>query len=213
MIVNERIEDYLENLVPTRSPLLQEMEQYAEEHNVPIMDLVGMEALLQFLRLKQPKKILEIGTAIGYSAIRMASALPKTEIVTIERDEKRYQDALAFIKKAELEDRITVIFGDALEVLEDIESKHTFDAIFIDAAKGQYQKFFTLSQNSLSEDGMIISDNVLFRGLVATPEQSEKRLKNMVKKLNAYNEWIMEHSHFNTMILPIGDGIALSLRK
>jgi predicted O-methyltransferase YrrM len=213
MIVSPKIEQYLEQLVQTRSTLLTEMEQYAQEHNVPIMDIVGMEALLQFLRMKQPKTILEIGTAIGYSAIRMASAIPNVKIVTIERDEKRYSDALSFIKRAELEEQITVIFGDALEVLEDVQKNHSFDSIFIDAAKGQYEKFFTMSLHCLNENGMIISDNVLFRGLVASIEEAEKRHKNMIKKINTYNETIMEHPQFNTMILPIGDGIAISLKK
>nr|WP_233143930.1 O-methyltransferase [Lottiidibacillus patelloidae] len=212
-MVHPKIEKYLENLVQDRTGLLEEMEHYAKENNVPIMDIVGMEALLQFLRLKQPKTILEIGAAIGYSAIRMALTLPQVTIVTIERDEKRYSDAVSFIKKADLEERIQVIFGDALDVLEDVKEKYSFDAIFIDAAKGQYQKFFTTSQQCLNENGMIISDNVLFRGLVASIEDAEKRHKNMVKKIDAYNEEIMNDPQFDTMILPIGDGIAISLKK
>jgi predicted O-methyltransferase YrrM len=213
VIVHDQIINYLEQLVPNRAKLLVEMEEYAKENGVPIMDLIGMEALLQFVRLKQPKTILEIGTAIGYSAIRMATALPNVHIVTIERDEARYKDALAFIEKAEMQDRITVIFGDALEVFEDIKGKDLFDAIFIDAAKGQYQKFFDLYTQCLQSDGMVISDNVLFRGLVAEEEVDNKRIKNMVKKIANYNEWLMNHNQYETMILPIGDGVAISLRK
>lgn len=209
MIPNQ-LTDYLESLIPERDKLLQEMEQYAKEHQVPIMELVGIEALLQILRLFQPKTVLEIGTAIGYSAIRMAKALPATNIITIERDGERYEKALYFIKQAGLSDRIHVHYGDALELAEELADKSQYDAIFIDAAKGQYTRFFELYTKALRSQGVVISDNVLFRGLVAKTDIDNKRLGSLTEKIKTYNKWLIDHPGFDTAILPVGDGIAIS---
>lgn len=214
MIPNE-LTTYLESLIPTRNERLLEMEEYARVHHVPIMELVGVETLLQILRIHQPNKILEIGTAIGYSAIRMAQSLEETTIYTIERDEERYEEAIANIQKADLSDRIIVIKGDALDVFEQIQSYGPFDFLFIDAAKGQYQKFFELYGTLITEKGIILSDNVLFRGLVAKEAANieSKRLRTLAKKIKKYNEWLMQHPLYHTTILPVGDGIAISIKK
>ncbi|MFD1736682.1 O-methyltransferase [Bacillus salitolerans] len=208
-MVPSEIEAYLESLIPNREPLLAKMEQYAKENDVPIMELIGIEALLQLLRLVEPKAILEIGTAIGYSAIRMAKALPETKIVTIERDEERYNKALSYIKEANVENQIKVILSDAL----DVTISGTFDCIFIDAAKGQYTKFFEKYEQHLAKSGVIISDNVLFKGLVAANNTDNRRIKSLVKKIQGYNDWLMNHPSYHTTILPIGDGIAISKLK
>ncbi|HWO95379.1 MAG TPA: O-methyltransferase [Bacillus sp. (in: firmicutes)] len=214
-MLSKEVETYIESLIPSRSPLLEEMERYAKDEQVPIMELIGIETLLQLLRIQQPANILEIGTAIGYSAIRMATAVPKAEIVTIERDKERYDKALYFIGKANKEQQIHVLFGDAFEVTEEIQSKAPYDMIFIDAAKGQYQKFFELFEPFLSKDGMIISDNVLFKGYVAQAEEKieTKRIRSLTTKIKKYNDWLMSHPDFQTMILPIGDGIAITKRR
>ncbi|WP_456278182.1 O-methyltransferase [Bacillus sp. AK128] len=208
-MIPSELETYLESLIPEREPILVEMEQYANKHNVPIMELIGIEALLQFIRLIQPTSILEIGTAIGYSSIRMAKAVQGVKVVSIERDEERYHKALYYIEKANMAENIEVILGDALEV----NLEQSFDVIFIDAAKGQYAKFFEKYEKILGNNGVIISDNVLFKGLVATNSTDNKRIKSLVKKIQSYNEWLMQHSSYDTTILPIGDGIALSKRK
>lgn len=211
--MNEQVIHYIESIVKERPPLLAEMEQYAEAHNVPIMELVGIEALLGMLRIQQPKRILEIGTAIGYSALRMAEALPHSTIVTLERDEERFDAAQSFLSRSDDRKRIVTLFGDALELGEEVEKHGPFDAIFIDAAKGQYLKFFELYSEMLSEEGVVYSDNVLFKGLVAQEEVEQKRIRNMVKKLKNYNEWLMNHGQFDTSILPVGDGIAISKKR
>ncbi len=132
---------YIQSFIQPRNDLLLEMEAYAKDHHVPIMQLAGIDALNQLLRIQNPSNILEIGTAIGYSALRMAQALPNVQIVTIERDVDRVKKAKDYIARSTDSNRITVIEGDALEV--DDEAIHTaFDAVFIDAAKGQYQRFF-----------------------------------------------------------------------
>ncbi|UAL46263.1 O-methyltransferase [Sutcliffiella horikoshii] len=216
MEANEnKIITYLNTLTPQRNELVSKMEKLAEKENVPIMDLVGMETLLQLLRLSTPKRILEIGAAIGYSAIRMSQALPEVTIVTIERDEHRYLQAKAHIEQAGLQDRIQLILGDALEVLAQVEKEAPFDFIFVDAAKGQYERFFTMYETLLNEAGIIITDNVLFRGMVAEDHEliEPKRIRNLVKKIDRYNRWLMEHPDYITTILPVGDGIAISKKR
>ncbi|WP_078428955.1 O-methyltransferase [Alkalihalobacterium alkalinitrilicum] len=214
MLPNDhKINTYIESLIPNRNDLLTEMEQLARDQQVPIMELVGIEAMLQLLRMNQPHSILEIGTAIGYSAIRMAQALENVKVVTIERDEHRYSQALHYIERANLGNRIDVIFGDALQVGEQLEFYAPFDVLFIDAAKGQYENFFHIYEPFVRSGGLIISDNILFRGLVAEESIENKNHAGMARKLRRYNEWLMKNEQFTTTILPIGDGIALSIKK
>lgn len=214
LFVPDEVTTYIESLVPEREPAIAEIEKYAKEHGVPIMELVGMEAMLQFLKLLQPKAILEIGTAIGYSAIRMAKALPNTHITTIERDQVRYDKAIENIKKLQLQEQITVIFGDALETAEQASKNALFDCIFIDAAKGQYTRFFELYSPLLTENGVVFSDNILFRGLVAKDKiEDNRRYQSLVEKIKGYNRWLMVHPEFETTILTVGDGIAISRKR
>lgn len=116
-------EGYVEKLINDRSPLLTEMEAFARVHHVPIMDLTGSEVLLSLLAMQRPTRILEVGTAIGYSAIRMAELLPDAEIVTIERNARRFEEATGFINRSDVRDRITLIHGDAVELIGSIEGE------------------------------------------------------------------------------------------
>lgn len=210
---NEKLHAYIEELIPARPELLYKMEQFARENGVPIMELAGIEAMLQLLRIQKPKKILEVGTAIGYSALRMAYALPNSNIVTIERDAERYQLAEQFLKEAGKESQITIIKKDALEAESDVFVHAPFDAIFIDAAKGQYQRFFELYSRYLTDDGVIVTDNVLFKGLVCESEIENKRIRNLVKKIKDFNHWLMNHPDYDTVLLPVGDGVAISKKR
>lgn len=212
-MLNEKLHSYIERLIPDRNVLLMEMELYAKEHQVPIMELAGIEAMLQLMRIQQPKNILEIGTAIGYSALRMATALPDTRVVTIERDQERIQIAKQFLEKSGEAERILLLEGDALEAVEQIRQFGPFDTVFIDAAKGQYKKFFELYERELQPNGMIITDNVLFKGLVCETEIESKRTRNLVKKINDFNCWLMSHPEYDTVILPVGDGVAISKKR
>lgn len=210
---NDKLHNYIEPLFPHRSDLLMEMERYAEENGVPIMELAGMETVLQLLRLKAPKRILEVGTAIGYSALRFVEAIPDVTVVTIERDVERYELAISNIERAHKASNIHVIKGDALEVSEQVEQSAPFDAIFIDAAKGQYQRFFELYEPMLAENGMIITDNVLFKGLVADDEIQSKRVRSLVSKIDRFNQWLMSHPQYYSVIIPVGDGVAVSIKR
>ncbi len=213
MIISNEINSYIESLIPKREEALSKIESYAKEHNVPIMELVGIETMLQLLRLFQPQAILEIGTAIGYSAIRMAKTLPNSRIITIEREQERYEKALENIQNEKLDKQIKVLFGDALELEEQVKELAPFDCIFIDAAKGQYSRFFQLYSQYLSQNGVVFSDNVLFRGLVAKDNLEEKRYQGIVSKLKQYNSELMTNEEYDTLILPIGDGIAISRKR
>lgn len=203
----------MEKLIPARSNQISEIEQYAKENEVPIMELIGIEALLQLLRIQQPKKILEVGTAIGYSALRMAEVLPSSQIITIERDEQRHLVAKENVKKLKRESQIVLLYGDALELESIVKQYGPFDAIFIDAAKGQYQKFFDLYSQFLTNDGIVYTDNILFHGLVAEEEIDSRNLRQLVRKIRNYNQWLMENQDYHTAILPVGDGIAISKKR
>ncbi|KZN98749.1 O-methyltransferase [Pseudobacillus badius] len=212
-MMENRIDHYIESLIKTREPLFAEMEAFAREHRVPIMEPAGIEALLQIMRIQQPKRILEIGTAIGYSALRMAAALPDAEVVSIERDEQRYRQAMSYIGRSEYGSRVEVLFGDALELVDKAGEKGPYDAIFIDAAKGQYTKFFERYSACLTAEGTVYTDNVLFKGYVAGVPAESKRIINLVKKIQSYNEWLMNHPDFDTALFPVGDGLAVSRKR
>jgi predicted O-methyltransferase YrrM len=212
-LIKEELQTYIENKIQTRNELLQEMEIYAKEEKVPIMELIGIETLLQILRIQNPNIILEVGAAIGYSALRMSFALPQAKIITIERDEERAIKAESYIHRAGKEKEILLIQGDALEVEDKIKENGPFDAIFIDAAKGQYQRFFEIYSPFLSENGIIITDNILFKGLVCQEQIENKRIRQLVKKIDAFNDWLMKHPDYDTAILPVGDGIAISKKR
>lgn len=212
-MMNDKLHAYIEAIIPDRPEMLSKMEHYARENAVPIMELAGIEAMLQLLRIQGPETILEVGTAIGYSALRMAYALPESKIVTIERDAERYQLAEQYINEAGKSRQILIIKGDALEVEDHVQKHGPFDAIFIDAAKGQYQRFFEIYSRHLSQDGMIITDNVLFKGLVYEPDIENKRIRSLVKKIDGFNKWLMNHPDYYTVILPVGDGVAISKKR
>lgn len=211
--MKDDIHRYIESLLPARVELFAEMEQYALEQRVPIMEPVGMETLIAMLKLQKPAHLLEIGTAIGYSALRMADAVPSLHVTTMERDSERHEQALKNIGRSNDRERIHVLFGDALELAEEARKYGPFDAIFIDAAKGQYRRFFDLYAPMLAPNGVIYSDNVLFKGYAAGIEAPSKRIEKMVQKITDYNEWLMTHPDFQTMILPSGDGIAVSIKR
>jgi predicted O-methyltransferase YrrM len=211
--VQDKLHTYIESLIIQRNPIFEEMERFAKENNVPIMELTGIETLLQILRIQGPAKILEIGTAIGYSAMRMADALPKTHIVTIERDEIRLKQAIHNITQSDMSEQIKVIKGDALEVFNEVKSEGTFDALFIDAAKGQYLKFFEMYSPLLSDNGIVYTDNVLFKGLVTEENIESKRIRSLVGKIKNYNDWLMSHNQYFTTIIPVGDGLGISKKR
>lgn len=189
---------------------IQQLEEYAKINNIPIMEHDGIEFLLDYIKNNKVKKILEIGSAIGYSAIRMCLIDESITVTAIERDEKRYKEAVKNIKDFNLKDRINIIFDDAFNVDLDDE----YDLIFIDAAKSQYIKFFEKFKVNLSKNGVIVSDNLNFHGLVHTDKPIESRnVRGIVRKLNNYIDFLKNNEEFDTIFYEIGDGVSISKRK
>ena len=155
--------------------IIKKMKDYAKVNNVPIMTEEGINYLLKYIKKNNTKNILEIGTAIGYSAIMMCGVVEDVKVTTIERDEKRYLEAIKNIKKADLEDRIHLIYNDALNVK--LEEK--YDLIFIDAAKAQNRKFFERFENNLVDNGTIITDNMNFHGLVDEVVDLDEKIRQL----------------------------------
>ena len=189
---------------------MDRLEKYARDNKIPIMQKDGMLFLIEYIKNNNVKTILEIGSAIGYSAINMALVSKNIIITTIEKDENRYKEAIKNIKNFNLENQINIILDDALET--NIEGK--FDLIFIDAAKAQYIKFFEKYKKNLKDNGAIISDNLNFHGLTK-PEViiKNKNLRQLVKKINNYKEFLQKNKEFHTEFLEIGDGIGISKKN
>ncbi|MGG0657597.1 O-methyltransferase [Rummeliibacillus pycnus] len=204
---------YTKSFIQPRSTLLMEMEQFAEENFVPIMQLPAIEILLQMLRIQNPTKILEIGSAIGYSAIRIAETLPQSKIVTIERDETRIEQAKQFLSRSTVKDHIVLLEGDALEV--DVESIYpSFDAVFIDAAKGQYKKFFEKYSPLVKKGGILYIDNMYMHGLSDIDMKDvPKRKRTMIRNLHQFGEWIIANPDYQSTFFPVGDGLLICIKR
>ena len=187
-----------------------EIEEYAKENNIPIMQKDGIEYLCNYIKENNIKSILEIGSAIGYSSMMMASISDDIYITTIERDKDRYDTAIDNIKKYNFDDRINIIYGDACDV--DIDGK--FDLIFIDAAKGKNTFFFEKFKNNLNKEGTIVTDNLSFHGLVENEELVKtKNQRGIVNKIKKYIEFLDDNKEFDTLYISVGDKISISKRK
>lgn len=207
-------ETYLKSILGEQAAWEKELIIYARDQRVPIIEPVSMNFIASLIKLIQPKSVLEIGTAIGYSALSMHHALPSAKITTLERDEEMIEKATENITRFSLNNQINLISGDALETLPGlINEKREYDFIFIDAAKGQYKKFFEYAMELQGDKGVILTDNVLFRGYVAGKLTDHKRFQKLGEKINNYNTWLMKNENYHTSIIPIGDGIALSIKN
>ena len=190
--------------------MFSELEKYAKENKVPIILPDGIEYIEKYIKENNVKNILEIGTAIAYSAIRMCSVSDDVKVTTIERNPEMISKAKENIHKFNMDDRITIIEGDALEV----EVTGNYDMIFIDAAKSQYIKFFEKYTPLLNKDGVVITDNLNFHGLRENIDNIEsKNLRSMMKKLNDYIEYLKNNQSFKTTFLSIGDGLGITKRN
>lgn len=190
--------------------ILKEIEKYAKKENVPIMQKRGINFLCNLIKKNNIINILEIGSAIGYSSIKMALVNENIKVTTIERDNIRYLEAVKNIKKCDLEKQITLVQGDAL----DIEIEGLYDLIFIDAAKSQYIKFFNKYSKNLNKNGLIVSDNMNFHGFVDNPDTIKNRnLRQLVGKIKKYREFLKENNEYETKFYKAGDGIAVSKKR
>lgn len=212
MFEQDGINEYIRRTLRPGEGLLLELEQYAAQHHVPIIRPESASLLIVLGRLVKPVRILEIGTAIGYSSILLSGILaPGGRIDTIERSDEMVIKAHENIKRAGLANTIAVIAGDATEVLKCLDKQ--YDMIFMDAAKGQYPEFLPECLRMLKGGGLLISDNVLYKGMVASDELVVRRKKTIVNRMRSYLDSLCGDPSLDTSILPVGDGVALSYKR
>lgn len=213
MIVNERVVAYINSLDCGNSDICNTIEKEAIADEVPIIRKEMGNLLKVLLQLVQPERILEVGTAVGYSSILMSENMPENcHITTIENYDKRIPVARNNFKRAGKEDKITLIEGDALEVLKELEG--SFDFIFMDAAKGQYINYYPHVYRLLSEGGLLISDNVLQEGQIVQSKYGvTRRNRTIHERMREYIYMLTHDENMVTSVVPIGDGITLSVKK
>ena len=205
------IKNYIEDLTPETDDFMKSLEIFAYYNHVPIITKDTRRFLQIFLKILKPEKILEVGTAIGYSAITFAKILPDARITTIEIEEEMFDLAYKNIKKAGFSQRINQILDDARNVLPFLET--TYDFIFMDAAKGQYTEYYEPVKRLLKPGGVLMSDNVLFKGMVANEELVPRNKRAIVNDLMDFNETLFKDTDFETSFIPMGDGVAISIKK
>lgn len=208
------ITDYLRGLLPMQEVHLEALRREAgkEETYVPVVQPEVAQWLRVMCQILKPKRILEVGTAIGYSAMVMAEASPTLQrLTTIERYEKAFQRAKENIQKSPVGEKIELLFGDAAALLPKLTEP--YDLIFLDAAKAQYPAFLPECLRLLNPGGVLISDNVLYKGMVANRALLIRRKITIVKRIKRYLSEISNHPLLETSIIPIGDGVALSYKK
>lgn len=214
MIVEERIVSYINSLEKENSPVLEEIEKEARKDGVPIIRKEMESFLRVMLSIKKPMRILELGTAVGYSAILMSEYIDeKGQIITVENYDKRIPIAKENIKKAGRENVIKLLEGDAMEIMPTLVSNR-FDFVFMDAAKAQYIHFLPEVLRLMKKDGVLITDNVLQEGdLIQSKYVVRRRDRTIHKRMREYLEVVKNHPQLETSIVPIGDGITMSVKK
>ena len=213
MIVDERIITFINSMDTENSEILETIEQEALASDVPIIRREMQSFLEVLLLMKKPMRVLEVGTAVGFSALLMSDYLPEGgHITTIENYEKRIPIARENFRRAGKEDKITLIEGDATEVLAEMEG--TFDFIFMDAAKGQYIHYLPNVLRLLSDGGCLVSDNVMQDGdIIESRFAVERRNRTIHARMREYLYELKHHPELETVILPVGDGVTLSTKK
>ncbi len=191
--------------------MIKQIKEYAAVNKIPIMQDEGIDYLTTFIIKNNIDSVLEVGTAIGYSAIMMCIFRPSLKVVTIERDKDRYMEALKNIKDFGLEDRITPLFNDAL----DVKLEKKFDLIFLDGAKGQNINFFEHFEDNLEKGGFVVTDNMNFHGYVNKDDEEiqSKNLRSLVRKIREYRDYLKDNDFYDTEFINVGDGIAITHKK
>jgi len=206
-------EDYIAYLNDyKRDQKILDLETYAAIEHVPILQKTGLNFIKMVIKVSQTKKILEIGTAIGYSAINFALIDDEITVTTIERDELMIELATKNIQTFNLSARIKLIGSDAL-LIDETKLCSNYDLLFIDAAKSQYQKFFDKYTKCVKKGGIIVTDNLLFHDLIFDESIKNRNTKQLVNKIKNYNEWLKNNEDFDTQFFNIGDGISISIKK
>lgn len=213
MIVDERMVTYIRSLEVPESAVIEAIEQEALRDRVPIIRKEMQSFLKVLLMIKRPMRILEVGAAVGFSSILMSEYMPEGgQITTIENYDKRIPIARANFKRAGKEEQIDLIEGDALEVMHGLEG--SYDLIFVDAAKGQYIHYLPEVMRLLGTDGVLVSDNVLQEGdIIESRFAVERRNRTIHSRMREYLYELKHHDQLQTSIIPLGDGVALSVKR
>lgn len=209
-IVQGYIEEYIDNTHQKSEVFYEELRAFAESNHIYIVKRDVERFLRTLLSIHKPKQILEVGTAIGYSSMFMAETANAC-VTTIERDEMVFSQAKEHAEKRGIADNIRFIFGDASEVLENLSG--TFDFAFIDAAKGQSKDHFDKILPKMQPGGVIVTDDVLYMGMTASDELATKKHITITRRLREYLTYLCTDPRFETVILPIGDGVAVTYIK
>lgn len=202
---------FIRQLFNTKEGMLRDIENYADENFIPIVKPEVARFLETIVKIKHPKNILEVGTAIGYSSIVMLKAYEKARVLTIEKDIDRAEIAKKNFTEASLIDRIELVKGDATEVLPCLNNK--YDLIFIDASKGHYKEFFDECLRILDDGGILICDNILYKGYVANEAHVKHKRRTIVYRMRDFISYILDKKDLVTTIIPIGDGLSISVKE
>ncbi len=206
------IVEYIRALIPEHEGKLAEMVREADSRHIPIVQPEVARWLQIFMKTRPFHHVLEIGTAIGYSTAIFAQGLSPDGIVeTIEIREDSYHEAAENLKALGLDSRVKQHLGDALDVLPGLEGP--FDLVFMDGAKGQYLRFMEIIEPMLAPGAIILSDNVLFRGMIASDTMVKRRKRTIVKRMRTFMDYLMKDGPYDTALLPLGDGMAISVYK
>jgi predicted O-methyltransferase YrrM len=210
-ILADHVQAYLEGIRPQRSPVMAEMEELAERDRVPIVHWETGRMLAALCRAMDPR-VLEVGTAIGYSTLHMAEQLERGRVVTLERDPERAAQARGFLDRAGVADRVEIVEGDARETIG--RASGPFDLLFVDATKAEYREYIELAEPKLTERALLVVDNLLMSGEVALPENAETFWSDdslvAARKLNAE---LLTSERWLGCVLPVGDGVGLAARR
>lgn len=201
-------ERYLERLQPPRDPLLQEMEAYAARHDVPISDPEVGRLLELFARASRARRILELGTAIGYGALLLARGAPEARVVTVDRDPAMHERARDFLARGGVLDRVDLVAGEALDVVDRLDGP--FELAYVDAEKVQYRRYLDRILPRLAVGGLLLFDNLLWGGRVAEPPEEDE--DEQADALRAFNGYLMIHPQLRSQVLPIGDGLGIATK-
>ncbi len=211
LIIRQDQEEYLERLLPGRDLLLAEMERYADEHGVPIADPEVATFLEITVRAIQARRVLEVGTAIGYADIFMARAMPPDgKVATIDISDEMIGKAREYVKRAGLEDRVEFHKGSALAVIQTLDGP--FDLVYLDAVKEEYRAYLDLALPLTRVGGVFVCDNVLWKGQVASGRLLADHYRRSTEALRSFNDYFAHHPQLLAQILPIGDGLAYGVR-
>jgi predicted O-methyltransferase YrrM len=208
-ILQPEQETYLDRLLPPRDPILREMEEMARRENVPISDPEVGRLLSVLTRATGARSILEIGTAIGYGTLCLARGGPEARVASIDIDPGRLATARSFLERAGVADRVELIEGAALDVVARLPGP--FDFVYVDAIKTEYRRYLDLVLPKLRVGGLIVCDNLLWKGQVAAPPEDEPEDEE-TRALRAFNGYLVMHPQLQAVVLPVGDGLGLATK-